>query len=179
MASPLADIDREAPPPADRPDPRREVPRVWWDPGRQLVRAIRAYQRHAGRRNPLSWVLKQCAVMRYRFWSVVSGAEVPLRTRLGVGLRLPHPNGIVIHPEAEIGPNCMIFQQVTLGAGPVPGFPRLGGRVDVGAGAKVLGGVTIGDYARIGANSVVLSDVPAHCTAVGIPAKILPPKEPT
>jgi serine O-acetyltransferase len=84
---------------------------------------------------------------------------------------MPHPNGIVIHPDAEIGPNCLIFQQVTLGTGS-GGAPKLGGHVDVGAGAKILGGVTIGRDARIGANSVVLDDVPPGATAVGIPARI-------
>jgi serine O-acetyltransferase len=89
-------------------------------------------------------------------------------------LRIPHPNGIVIHPKVDIGPNCLIFQQVTLGhAG---GTPRIGGHVDIGAGAKVLGPITVGDHARIGANAVVLTDVPAGATAVGIPARIIPRK---
>ena len=99
------------------------------------------------------------------------------------GLLLPHPNGIVIHPKVRIGPNCLLFQQVTLGTGgPVPGAPVLAGHVDIGAGAKVLGGVTIGAHAVIGANAVVLSDVPAGATAVGIPARIVTraaPGEPT
>lgn len=85
---------------------------------------------------------------------------------------LPHPNGIVVHPDAEIGPNCLLFQQVTLGSLP-GGVPRLGGNVVVGAGAKLLGGITIGDHARIGANAVVLQDVPAGATCVGIPARII------
>ncbi len=87
---------------------------------------------------------------------------------------MPHPNGIVIHPEAIVGPNCLIFQQVTLGAGgPIAGCPKLGGHVDVGAGAKILGGVTIGDHARIGANAVVLTDVASRATAVGVPARVV------
>lgn len=86
---------------------------------------------------------------------------------------MTHPNGIVIHPEAKIGVNCLIFQQVTIGMGTVPGLPVIGGHVDIGAGAKILGGVKIGDHAKIGANAVVLQDVPAHGTAVGIPAKII------
>ena len=90
------------------------------------------------------------------------------------GLLLPHPNGIVIHPRVRIGPNCLLFQQVTLGTGgPVAGAPVLAGHVDIGAGAKVLGGVTIGAHAVIGANAVVLCDVPAGATAVGIPARIV------
>ncbi len=85
---------------------------------------------------------------------------------------LPHPNGVVIHNDAEIGPNCLIFQQVTLGArrGRVP---RIGGHVDIGAGAKLLGGIVVGDDALIGANAVVLDDVPAGATVAGIPAVVV------
>jgi serine O-acetyltransferase len=85
---------------------------------------------------------------------------------------LPHPNGIVIHPDVEIGPNCLIFQQVTLGSNG-RGTPTIGGRVDIGAGAKVIGAVTIGPQAQIGANSVVTCDVPPYASAAGIPARIL------
>lgn len=82
-----------------------------------------------------------------------------------------HPNGIVIHPKVNIGVNCLIFQQVTIGAGSKPGFPKIGGHTDIGAGAKILGGVSIGNHVKIGANSVVLQDVPDYSTVVGIPAK--------
>lgn len=87
---------------------------------------------------------------------------------------MPHPNGIVIHPDARIGPNCLIFQQVTIGSGgPIAGVPTIGGHVDIGAGAKLLGGIQIGDHAKIGANSVVLSDIPPYATAVGMPARVI------
>lgn len=147
----------------------RETPRRFWDPARQLLRAIRAYQAaDAGT------VRRKMAVLRYRFWSVISQAEIDLNTQITGGLLLPHPNGIVIHPEVKIGPNCLIFQQVTLGTdGKRYGSPQLGAHVDVGAGARILGPVKIGDHAVIGANAVVLTDVPAHATAVGIPARIL------
>jgi serine O-acetyltransferase len=112
------------------------------------------------------------ATLRHRFWSIVTGADIPLTARIGGGLLIPHPNGIVIHPDVEIGPNCLLFQQVTLGHAP-SGLPRLGGHVDVGAGAKIIGGITIGDHARIGANAVVTTDVPAGATAVGNPARLL------
>lgn len=85
---------------------------------------------------------------------------------------MPHPNGIVIHPDAEIGPNCLLFQQVTIGTRD-GGVPKIGGHVDVGAGAKIIGAVTIGPNAKIGANCVVLQDIPPGATAVGIPARVL------
>jgi len=104
--------------------------------------------------------------LRHRFWSVITGADIPLNCQIGGGLLIPHPNGIVIHPDAAIGVNCLIFQQVTLGIRSGPGVPIIGGHVDIGAGAKILGPVRIGDHTRIGANAVVTKDVPSHTTAV-------------
>jgi len=146
-----------------------------WGPSRKLLRAVRGYQHWRRRGGILGRICSAICVLRYRFWSVISGAEVPLNARIGGGLLMPHPNGIVIHPHAIIGPNCLLFQQVTIGmGGRISGVPRVGGHVDIGAGAKVLGGVTIGDHARIGANAVVLDDVPPGATAVGVPARIIP-----
>ncbi len=114
------------------------------------------------------------AALRHRFWSAVSGADIPLTCQIGGGLRLPHPNGVVIHPDARIGPNCLIFQQVTLGTVDSGGTPVVGGHVDIGAGAKLLGPVVIGDDAVIGANAVVVRDVPPDHVATGIPARARP-----
>lgn len=144
-----------------------------WSPSRSLLHSIRAYQRHAAATGPLHAIARRVALLRHRFWSVVTGADIPPNCALGGGLLLPHPNGIVIHPGAVVGVNCLIFQQVTIGAGGRAGLPRIGGHVDIGAGAKILGGVVIGDHARIGANAVVLDDVPARMTAVGIPARLV------
>ena len=140
-----------------------------WEPGKALLKSIRDYQRARGNRRVLS---AKVAVLRHRFWSVISGAEIPLDCKIGGGLLIPHPNGIVINNEVEIGPNCLLFQQVTIGA-TERGVPRLGGHVDVGAGAKIIGPIVIGDHARIGANAVVTSDVPAGATVMGIPARIV------
>lgn len=147
-----------------------------WSPARSLLASIRCYQRHQGRRVPHAWLLAKWAVLRHRFWSVVCGADIPLNTTLGGGLLLPHPNGVVIHPAAVLGPNCLVFQQVTIGTRGPDGAPQIGGHVDIGAGAKILGPVRIGDHAVIGANAVVLCDVPDHGVAVGIPARVSPRK---
>jgi serine O-acetyltransferase len=161
---------------AQVPDWRREARQYGvWAPSKALLACVRSYQRSAASASPLARIRKTLAVLLHRYWSAVTGADIPLGSNLGGGLLLPHPNGVVIHPKSSIGPNCLMFQQVTIGAGRRPGLPRIGGHVDIGAGAKILGGVTIGDHAKIGANAVVLDDVPAGATAVGIPARILPP----
>jgi len=163
------------------PNPSRERSNRWWDPSKRLINSIRDYQRMLLKRREASvayaWTFSlrsKFAVIRHRFWSVITGSDIPLNANLGRGLLLPHPNGIVIHPDAIIGPNCLIFQQVTIGTGTKPGLPRIGGHVDIGAGAKILGGITIGAHSVIGANAVVTKNVPAHSVATGIPARFRP-----
>jgi serine O-acetyltransferase len=119
----------------------------------------------------------------YRFCNfilvtLISGGEIPARCQIGAGLRLPHhANGVIIHPDASIGDDVTIFHQVTIGINEQssrgPGAPTIGNRVVIGAGAKVLGPVQIGDGSSVGANAVVVNDVPANATAVGVPAKVL------
>jgi serine O-acetyltransferase len=146
-----------------------------WSPGKRLLAAIRDYQRLGHDRTPLRWMGRRWAVLRHRFWSAVAGADIPLNARIGGGLMIPHPNGIVIHSDSVIGPNCLILQQVTIGTRAEGGPLVLGGHVDVGAGAKILGPVRIGAHAIIGANAVVLRNVPEGATAVGIPATCIEP----
>ena len=108
---------------------------------------------------------------------VIFGIEVSPRVSIGGGLFLPHTVGTVLGA-AQIGENCTIMQGVTLGANDTDldftasERPVIGSHVLIGAGAKVIGGVTVGDHAKIGANAVVLQDVPAHALAVGVPALI-------
>lgn len=157
---------------AEVPDWSRERKRPFeWAPSRALLAAIRAYQRSRDRRGPIAALRRKAATIRHRFWSVVTGADVPVTCRIGGGLLMPHPNGIVIYPDAVLGPNCLLMQQVTIGmrAGKVP---VIGGHVDIGAGAKILGPVTIGDHARIGAGALVIHDVPAGGVAMAPLAQI-------
>ena len=109
--------------------------------------------------NKLNSALCHCVIGR--------GAE------FGPGLVLVHSNGIVINGQVRGGSGILIEHQVTIGA-ERRRSPTLGDGVFLGAGAKVIGPVSIGDGARIGANAVVLDDVPPHCTAVGIPARVVP-----
>jgi serine O-acetyltransferase len=159
---------------ASVPDWSREAKRRFtWSPGKSLLSSIRSYQRARNSTHLLAFVVGRIAVIRHIFWSAVSGADIPLNCRIGGGLAIPHPNGVVIHPNSTIGPNCLIFQQVTIGMSH-GGVPQIGGHVDIGAGAKLLGPIRVGDHARIGANAVVMCDVPPGSTAVGIPARIIP-----
>lgn len=93
----------------------------------------------------------------------------------GGGLVIPHATGIVIGERVNIGENCYIYQNVTLGvANQVsPAYPTLGNGVKVYSGACVVGRVRVGDNAVIGANAVVLEDVPSGSTAVGVPARVI------
>jgi serine O-acetyltransferase len=158
---------------ADIADWSREKPQRFWDPSSKLLLAIRRYQHWSNRGGLLAYAICKILALRYGFWTVVTGAEIPLNCNIGGGLLIPHPNGIVIHPGVKIGVNCLIFQQVTIGTRDIPGVPLIEGHVDIGAGARILGPIHIGAHARIGANAVVLSDVPTGAVAIGIPARIV------
>lgn len=105
-----------------------------------------------------------------------TGIEIHPGATIGKRLMIDHGTGVVIGETAEIGDDCTIYQGVTLGGtGKDIGkrHPTLGNHVLVGAGAKVLGPVTVGDNAKIAAGAVVLDEIPPNSTAVGIPAKVV------
>ncbi len=115
----------------------------------------------------------------YRRVRNVYGIELPYSVQLGRMVVFEHQGGVVIHGCVTIGDGCIIRQGVTIGNRTLDKpmeAPTLGKNVNVGAGAKILGGLTIGDNAVIGANAVVLKDIPAGALAVGIPAVIKEPK---
>ena len=105
-----------------------------------------------------------------------TGVEIHPAAKIGRGVLIDHGMGVVIGETAEVGDGCTIYQGVTLGGtGKETGkrHPTLGNNVLIGAGTKVLGPVYIGDNSRIGAGSVVLRNLPANCTAVGVPAEVV------
>jgi len=101
-------------------------------------------------------------------WAGSSGA------RIGAGLRLIHPTNVMIGSKVEIGIDCVIFHDVTLGTGLIPGTPKIGNFVDIYPGARVLGGVVVGDRSMIGANCVVTRDVPPNSIILPPPSKVIP-----
>jgi serine O-acetyltransferase len=107
-----------------------------------------------------------------------TGISLPASARIGKGLYIGHFGEIIIHPQTVIGDNFSVGQGVTIGTRGRGGgeVPVIGHDVYIGVGAKVLGGISIGDGASVGANAVVLCDVPPGGTAVGVPARVLPKK---
>ena len=155
--------------------------RDWTKPG---FRALAVYRFGVWRMQIGSKLLRAPLSLLYRslYRKVRNGygIDLPYTVKLGRRVVIEHQNGIIVHGHSAIGNDSIIRQGVTLGNRYLDrpfDAPKLGERVNVGAGAKILGNVEIGDGASIGANAVVLSDIPAGQTAVGIPAKILQPKQ--
>jgi serine O-acetyltransferase len=123
----------------------------------------------------LGRLLRGVAFLVFKGVEIATGISLPPSATIGAGLHVGHFGGIIVHSDAILGERCAIGPGVVIGARGqgVAGTPVLGDGVYVGVGAKILGPVTIGSDVRIGANSVVISDLPDHATAVGIPARIV------
>ena len=108
----------------------------------------------------------------FKWIQIVAGIELPCEARIGRNFIIDHFGGIVVSGYAIFGDNCRIRNGVVVGLArrDDPCAPVIGNNVDIGTGAKVLGRVRIGDNVRIGANAVVIRDVPDNCIAVGVPA---------
>jgi serine O-acetyltransferase len=109
---------------------------------------------------------------------ILTGIELPCEAIVGRRFRIDHFGGIIISGDTVFGEDCVVRNGVTVGLrhGGKRGSPVIGSRVDIGAGAKILGPIRIGDDVAIGANAVVLIDVPPNSIAVGVPARVLPRK---
>lgn len=151
--------------------------RDWFNPG---FRAILVHRLGNWRmsirprvlRAPISLVVNSL----HRFVRNVYGIEIPVNVRLGRRVSIDHQSGIVIHGNTEIGDDCRIRHNTTMGIRSMDDLtaaPVLEQGVDVGAGAVILGRIRLGAYSTIGANAVVLCDVPSGALAVGVPATIV------
>jgi serine O-acetyltransferase len=107
-------------------------------------------------------------IFNVRLWAGPGGS------RIGAGLCLLHPSNITIGPKVEIGENCLIMREVTLARGHIPGTPKIGNNVDIYVGARVLGGVVIGDSTLVGANCVITKDVPPRSIVLTAPSRVMP-----
>lgn len=159
-----------------------------WDSNRgdlriQLILALFRYgsrKRNRNNRSPLHMVYRKL----YRFISEwIFGMEIPLSVHVGPRLRIRHGYGLVLHSQTRIGSDCILRQGVTLGIRSKNGAengagvaPIVGDGVEFGSGSQVLGYIEIGDGALIGSGAVVLTPVPSRGTAVGNPARIIPPR---
>lgn len=112
----------------------------------------------------------------FKLVQIVTGIELPCEVEIGRNFVIDHFGGIVVSGYARFGDNCRIRNGVVVGLRHVeqPMAPHVGNNVDIGAGAKLLGGIRIGNNVHIGANAVVLCDVPDNHIAVGVPAVIKP-----
>ena len=121
-------------------------------------------------RLPFSFIYKLLKV----FSEILTGIELPCEATLGRRFRIDHFGGIVVSGDAVFGDDCVIRNGVTVGLRHTGqrGAPVIGDRCDIGTGAKVLGDIRIGDDVAIGANAVVIRDVPSNSIAVGVPATV-------
>lgn len=122
------------------------------------------------------WPLGALHLVLAKLAEMLSGITIGVSAKIGRRLVIEHSGAIVVHGNAVMGDDCIIRQGVTIGNRrrdrPLEA-PHIGHRVNIGAGAKILGAVRVGDDAEIGANAVVINDVPAGAIAVGVPARII------
>ncbi|MDP4270861.1 MAG: serine acetyltransferase [Bacteroidota bacterium] len=127
---------------------------------------------------PVRWLLNLLHLPIYMITCFFSGIHIARGASIGPGLRIFHYGCIVINSGVQIGENCTIRHGVTLGNRREDfDLPVLGDNVDIGAGAKILGAVHVGNDVSIGANAVVIRDVPDNSIAVGVPARIISKSE--
>ncbi len=132
--------------------------------------------RHLDGRSWVWWPVSRLARLLLRRYRFKFGIEIPFRTDIGPGFYIGHSGGIVVTPEARIGRNCNLSHDVTIGVsnrGERKGAPAIGDNVYIGPGAKLFGGIHVGNDAAIGANCVVTRDVPERAVVVGVPGRVI------
>lgn len=125
-------------------------------------------------RKPLSL----CYKILYKMAQIVCGIELPCEVKVGRNFRIDHFGGVIISGYASFGDNCIVRNDVTIGLKNIEekAAPQIGSNVNIGAGARILGPITVGDNVDVGANAVVIESVPDNSLAVGIPARIISKK---
>jgi serine O-acetyltransferase len=125
---------------------------------------------------PLRKAMSAIYHVAFKLVQIVTGIEIPCEARIGPGLVIDHAGGIVVSGYAHIGRNCRLRNGVVIGLATIDHLvaPTIGDDVDIGTGAKILGDIRVGDRVLIGANAVVVRDVPSDSIAVGVPAVVKP-----
>ncbi len=123
----------------------------------------------------ISFLLKIFAFLLFKLTEIFTGISLPASAQIGKGFYVGHFGGIILHSDVQMGENCSIGPGVLIGTrgGGRKGVPIIGNNVYIGVGAKILGGIKIGNSVKVGANAVVLEDVPDDATVAGVPAKIV------
>ncbi len=137
---------------------------------------VRALSMHRFANRLYRMHLKLLARMVSQYCKRRTGIEIHPAAKIAAGVFIDHGEGVVIGETAEVGTGTVIYQGCTLGGtGKETGkrHPTVGENCVISAGAKVLGNITVGDYAKVGAGAVVLKDVPPHATVVGVPARVV------
>lgn len=132
--------------------------------------------RYLGERRRALFPLWLAARLVHRHYSLKFGIDIHPMTHIGPGLYIGHFGGIIVSPSAVLGRDCNLSPGVVIGIasrGKRKGTPALGDRVYIGPGAKLNGGIRVGDDVAIGANCVVTQDVPDHAVVVGVPGRII------
>jgi len=163
-------------------DLSRYPTRPWFKEQSIWAIAIYRYGRAVDRQPPglKRWIGEKSYWLSYRIIETLTGCSFTKAVDIGPGLKIWHFGNIFIHSSVKIGANCTLRQGVTIGnRHEHDDVPIIADDVEFGAYAQVLGRIHVGRGARIGAMSVVLSDVPAGATAVGSPARIIPPSVPS
>ena len=147
----------------------------WWEQGYWVMLVYRFGRwRYGVRPVLLRKVFSLFYKIAYKLIQVITGIDLPCEAEVGRNFVIDHFGGIIVSGYAKFGDNCRIRNGVSVGLRRVeaPCAPVIGNNVDIGAGAKLLGAITIGDNVLIGANAVVVTDVPSDCIAIGVPATI-------
>jgi serine O-acetyltransferase len=147
----------------------------WGSEGFWALTVYRGQRALKGARH--KWILAPVRVILLvlaKILSVITHIGIDEEAQIGPGLLIPHSGPIRVHGRSKIGADCCLSHVCTIGAGPTPGGAVIGDHVWIGCHSSIIGAVTIGDGATIAANSLVISNVPAGATAIGVPARIIP-----
>jgi serine O-acetyltransferase len=146
----------------------------WGSEGFWALTIYRAQRGLRARRPRVLWLpVRVIMSVAKKLVTVVTHINLDQGASIGPGLLIPHVGPIQVFPWATIGADCAIHQVTTIGAGAKPGGPVIGDHVYLGAHVCVLGPVTVGDGAKIGAGAVVVTDIPSGASAVGVPARVV------